>query len=247
MVNSAPVSNRIRLAHRYRKPQPVVFDSRLCGLGAEDAGKVTVSLAPVLYHGTCRIVVERWRRAEITNRSLSLEGDPRSAAFFASYSIKEHIPMDYIRLKSGAGRGISFFKWDAEQRGIIKEYERLENGRMVNAIAFFDRDSLLAEAAKKEGLSIYAESDSRIGDDRSSGIEDNRFSGIMLRWEEWSEKNRLGTDSLFASLELDMGQGIPNLRVFSQELWERNFSVPVPKFSSGETFRTMTRLAYLFF
>lgn len=235
MTNPAPVNNRMRLVNRYRESPRIIATDRSRILRMEQG---RARLYPILYHGTCRVVIEKWREGGIQNHRLSLVSSPRHASVFADYRVKdEQSPagMKRIHLKNNSGREICFYKQEAEYLGLNGEYERLENGRIINAVAFFDRDSLLAEAVEKT-LGIHIEPDAQ--------LEGECFDGILLDLKRAPAGTRFGINSLFASLELDMDQGRPNLRVFNPFLWRRNFSVPAPELSSVGAFADMLDLEH---
>jgi len=235
-MNYNGVGITFRLRPGYRKP---ALRYKVLPPSPDDPGRESARLTPVLYHGTCRIVVEQWRIDGLGNNSLSLDSDLFRATMFAGYGVDQKgsfINWDYFYLKNEPGRSIAFSRSGAESLGLAEEYARIEKGRIVNAVAFFDRDSLIAEARRIQGLRFRAECDSQ--DNEEGGY----YTGIKIRQRDVPPGNRLSNKALFASLELDMNTGTPDLRVFNRQLWESNFSAPVPQLSSSETFTSMLDL-----
>jgi len=236
-MNYSVAGGIFRFCPGYRRPAIIV---KVLSPLPNDSGRESARLTPVLYHGTCRIVVELWRIDGLGNNSLSLDSDLFSAVRFASYGFDQKGSFkdrDNFRLQNDPGRSIAFFRSGAESLGLAEEYARIKEGRTVNAVAFFDRDSLLEEAGGIQGLRIRAECDSH--DQEEGGY----FTGIKIRQSGIPPADRLSNKALFASLELDMKAGAPDLRVFNRQLWERNFSAAVPRLSSLRTFSGMLELA----
>jgi hypothetical protein len=170
------------------------------------------SLPPVLYHGTARYAVEFWQKAGIQHRTFSLAGDPTYAARFATYFVAEKPWPGCVatELRNSSDRRILVDPMIVEQFGLQAEYKQLQQGRVVQALTFFDRDMLLAGEGKHFELEW----------------EFDWNAGLLIKHPKDYQK---AFEAMFAVLYYDIEAGHVEFKVFNPYLWKANFSVrPAP-------------------
>ncbi len=193
---------RIALLSRYVK------GSRSVVLKDWKGKKARGSLPPVLYHGTAKYAVEFWRKAGIQSRVFSLAGDPTYAAGFASYFIGQQPPHEgwAMELNNKHGRKIIINRTTIGQFALEAEYEQLMQGKVAQALTFFDRDLLLAG----EGQSFELES------------EFDWNAGLVIKHPKDYQKV---FEALFAVLYYDIENETAEFKIFNPYLWKSNFSI----------------------
>lgn len=193
---------RVALLSRYIKG-PRRLELKDCkGKSAQD------NLPPVLYHGTARYAVEFWQKAGIQSRLFSLAGDPTYAAGFASYFVGQQ-PLHEgwaMQLDNNCGRKIVIQRETVGRFGLETEYEQLRQGRVIQALTFFDRDMLLAG----EGQHFELE------------WEGDWNAGLVIKHPQDYQKT---FEALFAVLYYDIEAGKAEFKVFNPYLWKTNFRI----------------------
>jgi len=172
---------------------------------------------PVLYHGTTRFTLTYWQNYGIANSRLSTDFKSTSAAMYGSYFLSPEESTSYrLMLRNGSsglksGRKIIVSITQAEELGIMEEYERMQQGNVVQSLAFFDRYTILA------------------GRRRLWGIEFETEGGILVRQDKDFPKNpHKLLKALFAAMHYFPQEQRAEFVVFDPRLWNTNFSVPPP-------------------
>ena len=217
MKIDAPIQNP--LCGSYRKPwiRKTVNSRR-----NPQKQTVTISLSPVLYHGTARFIIEDWKKNGINNRFLSLTSNPVYAAGYAQYNIKtDSLDMKQMELENKARRQIKIGYGGFDQPHLPEEFKLLKRGKIVNSLALFDRDAVLAV----KGYDY--------GDDESGG---GRAGLHLSENQEYAHSHgspSIPFEALMATFNFIAAEGNKNkitfwFHVFNQLLWDENFSQAPP-------------------
>lgn len=199
--------------------------------------EIETSLPPVLFHGTAKIQLQMWEQLNGISYALSLSGKCCQSVLYASYSLSS---INYggdgktvvsVELFNGQSRRIPVILDMVQSCNLLKEFEELARGQVIQSLVLFETSSVLESTADNNIFSRF--------DDEGNGLRVE----VDKKAREYA---RIPFSAIFASLDVNIETRQAVWHIYDREAWDRNFTVEPPNLDAFKAIRYQGNL-YIYF